>query len=150
LNKFEIYYVNEEHNHSFVDESDMHLLSANRELTYTQQQAIAELGAINIGPVRAFNIMRTMCGGFDRVGATKVDFKNFKKDVNLYIGEYDAEMMIERLTRKKEYNPNFSFDYHVDENGVLKGVFWADEICKRSYFHFGDVLSFDATYRRNK
>ncbi|XP_021990970.1 protein FAR1-RELATED SEQUENCE 5-like [Helianthus annuus] len=77
--------------------------------------------------------MRTLYGGFDKVGATKNDFKNFKRDLNRYISEFDADMMIKRLLRKKEYMPNFSMEYITDENGVLRGLFWADEDAKRNF-----------------
>ncbi|XP_076930239.1 protein FAR1-RELATED SEQUENCE 5-like [Bidens hawaiensis] len=100
--------------------------------------------------VRAFNIMRTIFGGFNHVGATKVDCKNFKRGQNLYISEYDAEMVVQRLMRKKQYLPNFSCEYTTTPDGVLKGLFWADEYAKRNFYTFGDVVSFDATYQHNK
>lgn len=150
LNLYEVYQFKEEHNHSLVDESDRYLLPSARGLNYVQEQAVNALSAINVGPVRAFNIMRTLYGGFDKVGATKSDFKNFKKDLNSYVGEQDADMLIKRFKRKKEYMPNFTFEFITSGEGVLQGLFWADEQAKRNYYTFGDVVSFDATYRRNK
>ncbi|XP_021974693.1 protein FAR1-RELATED SEQUENCE 5-like [Helianthus annuus] len=94
--------------------------------------------------------MRTLYGGFDKVGPTKNDFKSFKRDLNRYIYEFDADMMIKRLLRKKEYMPNFSMEYITAEDGVLRGLFWADEDAKSNFSVFGDVVSFDAAYRRNK
>ncbi|XP_021979677.1 protein FAR1-RELATED SEQUENCE 5-like [Helianthus annuus] len=61
-----------------------YLLPENRGINYVQEEAVNALSAINVGPVRAFNIMRTLYGGFNKVGATKVDFKNFKRDLNRY------------------------------------------------------------------
>ncbi|XP_021975242.1 protein FAR1-RELATED SEQUENCE 5-like [Helianthus annuus] len=149
-NLYEVSSFIEAHNHFFVAEEDRHLLPSNRGMNHMQEQAVNALSALNIGPVKAFNIMRTLYGGFDKVGATKNDFKNFKRDLNRYISEFDADMMIKRLLRKKEYMPNFSMEYITDENGVLRGLFWADEDAKRNFSVFGDVVSFDATYRRNK
>ncbi|KAI3814020.1 hypothetical protein L1987_18762 [Smallanthus sonchifolius] len=105
---------------------------------------------LNIGPVKAFNIMKTMYGGIENVGVTASDCKNFKNDINTYIGEFDADMVVRRLLRKKEFLPNFWFDYQTTDDGALKGLFWADEDSKRNYFTFGDVISFDATYRSNQ
>ncbi|XP_021997722.1 protein FAR1-RELATED SEQUENCE 5-like [Helianthus annuus] len=95
---------------------------------------------LNIGPVRAFNIMKEVCGGFDKVGAIKVDFKNFKKELNLFIGEFDAEMFVKRLMRKKEFLPNFSCEYQTTDESVLKCIFWVDEEMKRNFYMFGDVV----------
>ncbi|XP_035841398.1 protein FAR1-RELATED SEQUENCE 5-like [Helianthus annuus] len=94
--------------------------------------------------------MRTLYGGFDKVGATKTDFKNFKRDLNRYISELDVDMMIKWLLRKKNYMPNFSMEYITTEDGILRALFWADEDAKRKLSMFGDVVSFDATYQRNK
>ncbi|XP_021992543.1 protein FAR1-RELATED SEQUENCE 5-like [Helianthus annuus] len=149
-NLYVVYYFEESHNHSFVAEDDRYLLPENRSMNYVQEEAVNALSAINIGPVRAFNIMRTLYGGFDKVGATKVDFKNFKRDLNRYIAEYDADMVIKRLRRKKEFMPNFSMEYLTTAEGVLRALFWADGDTKRNFNIFGDVVSFDATYRRNK
>ncbi|XP_022007294.1 protein FAR1-RELATED SEQUENCE 5-like [Helianthus annuus] len=149
-NLYEVYSFKEAHNHYFVAEDDRHLLPANQGMNYMQEQVVNALSALNIGPIKAFNIMRTLYGGFDKVGATKNDFKNFKRDLNMYISEFDADMMIKRLLRKKEYMPNFSMEYITTEDGVLRALFWADEDAKRNFSVFGDVVSFDATYRRNK
>ncbi|XP_022032940.1 protein FAR1-RELATED SEQUENCE 5-like [Helianthus annuus] len=149
-NLYEVYYFEESHNHSFVAEDDRYLLPENRGINYVQEEAVNALSAINVGPVRAFNIMRTLYGGFNKVGATKVDFKNFKRDLNRYIAEYDADMVIKRLRRKKEFMPNFSMEYLTTDDGILRALFWADGDTKRNFHTFGDVVSFDATYRRNK
>nr|XP_043620318.1 protein FAR1-RELATED SEQUENCE 5-like [Erigeron canadensis] len=35
-------------------------------------------------------------------------------------------------------------------NNELAGLFWADEIARQNYIEFGDIISFDATYRTNR
>ncbi|KAK9050671.1 hypothetical protein SSX86_030359 [Deinandra increscens subsp. villosa] len=108
------------------------------------------MSRMNVGPVRAFNMMREILGGFEEVGATREDFKNYRKKHNSLIGEYDAQMAVDHLMRKKEYMPNFSCEYITDDQNCLRGLFWADELGKKNYHIFGDVMSFDATYRSNK
>ncbi|XP_021972390.1 protein FAR1-RELATED SEQUENCE 5-like [Helianthus annuus] len=105
---------------------------------------------MNIGPVRAFNLMRKIRGGFDKVRVTSTDCKNFKRDINLFIGEFDVDMVVQRLMKKKLYLPNFSCEFYCDEKGALAGLFWADEEMKLNYEVFGDVMSFDATFRTNR
>ncbi|XP_076939758.1 protein FAR-RED ELONGATED HYPOCOTYL 3-like [Bidens hawaiensis] len=88
--------------------------------------------------------MRTQYGGFEKVGATKDDCKN------CFIGEYDAKMIVQRLCAKKTLSSDYSFEYDVNDNGELIRVFWADEISKSNYLAFGDIISFDATFKTNK
>ncbi|KAJ0621813.1 hypothetical protein HanIR_Chr01g0012961 [Helianthus annuus] len=59
------------------------------------------MSKLSLGPFRAFNVMNTCFGGFEDVGASKVDFKNYKRQFNLFIGEYDAEMVVRHLHEKK-------------------------------------------------
>ncbi|KAH6835854.1 hypothetical protein C2S53_012536 [Perilla frutescens var. hirtella] len=44
----------------------------------------------------------------------------------------------------------FTFDYEVNKNDQLRCLFWADPTSRRNFSLFGDVVSFDATYRTNK
>ncbi|XP_035829959.1 protein FAR1-RELATED SEQUENCE 5-like [Helianthus annuus] len=100
------------HNHKFVCQNDIHMLPAYRQLSDVQEEMVWELGTLNLGLVKAFQIMRKRYGGFENVSATVDDCKNFRKRINSYIGEYDADML--------------------------------------NYIEFGDVISFDATFKTNR
>ncbi|XP_076923937.1 uncharacterized protein LOC143586229 [Bidens hawaiensis] len=93
--------------------------------------------------------MRIKYGVFEEVEATKDDCKNFKKSLTCYIGEYDAEMVVQRLSGKKNCCDGYSFEYTVNSNGELDRLFWADEISKKNYLAFEDIISFDATFKIN-
>ncbi|GJV72985.1 RNA-directed DNA polymerase, eukaryota [Tanacetum coccineum] len=54
------------------------------------------------GPVRAFKLMKEMYGRFENVGATATDCKNFRRDLNLFIGDRDAQMVVEKLENLKK------------------------------------------------
>ncbi|XP_022003127.1 protein FAR1-RELATED SEQUENCE 5-like [Helianthus annuus] len=107
------------------------------------------MSKLKLGLVKAFNVMKTCFCGFEDVGASKVDFKNYKRQINLFIGEYGAEMVMRHLD-EKQFQPNFSYDFFTHEENHLKALFWFDDQCKCNYHVFGDVVSFDATYRSNK
>ncbi|KAK1415083.1 hypothetical protein QVD17_30854 [Tagetes erecta] len=125
-------------------------LPAARRVDHVKESAIQALAGINLGPVRAFHILKSLMGGYAEVGAIKADFKNYKKDLNKYIGEYDADMIVQLILNKKKHLPNFTCEYTVKEDGTLGGLFWADDVSKTNYMMFGDVVGFDATYRSNK
>ncbi|XP_076934915.1 protein FAR1-RELATED SEQUENCE 5-like [Bidens hawaiensis] len=138
------------HNHEMVHANDMHFVRSNRKLTHVQQDIIYEMSTLNLGPVKAFNIMRTKYEGFEEVGATKDDCKNFKQSLTCYIGEYDAEMVVQRLSGKKKFCDGYSFEYKVNTNGELDRLFWAYDISKKNYLAFRDIISLDATFKTNK
>ncbi|KAK1383067.1 hypothetical protein POM88_020802 [Heracleum sosnowskyi] len=105
----------------------------------------------NTGPVRAFNFLKSLTESYAAVGATAVDFKNWMRDIKVFIGKHDVDMILQKFKDKKETSDNtFFYEYETDSNGHLTRIFWADLEGQRSYDVFGDVVSFDSTYRTNK
>ncbi|XP_076954278.1 protein FAR1-RELATED SEQUENCE 5-like [Bidens hawaiensis] len=94
----------EGHNHSMVADCDLQFVRSARKLTHIQEEAIYELSNLNLGPVKAFNLMRTQYGGFEKV-------------------EYDAEMIVQRLRAKKTCTSDYSFEYDVNDNREYKMAF---------------------------
>nr|GEW47626.1 RNA-directed DNA polymerase, eukaryota [Tanacetum cinerariifolium] len=64
---------------------------------------------------------------------------------NIYTGLKGSSSLVHEARVPKD----FSFDYFV-EDAELCGLFWADEVVKCNYKEFGDIVSFDATYKTNK
>lgn len=137
------------HNHELEREEYKHLSKTERQLTYAEQLFIVKAASVNIGATKAHHILTGLKGSYLLVHGTTVDFKNFFRGVNCYIGDSDAQMLISKMENRKKHVPDFSFDYLV-ENAELAAIFWADEVSKFNYREFCDVVSFDATYRTNK
>lgn len=149
-NKYELYHFEEKHNHGLVHPKYMKHLRACRRLTYSQKRLLHDMANASIGPTVGHRVLSKIHGGLEEVGATATDCRNFKRDVTSFIGKADAQIVVDMLKKKKECLPGFSFDYFVSNGGKLGGLFWADEQVKRNYDAFGDVVSFDATFRSNK
>ncbi|XP_035830052.1 protein FAR1-RELATED SEQUENCE 5-like [Helianthus annuus] len=90
---WKVYKFVKEHNHDLVELPDKHFVPTEWHLTQLQKHVI-HMSKLNLGPVKAFNVMKTFFGGFEDVGASKLEFKNYKRQINLLIGEYDAEMVV--------------------------------------------------------
>ncbi|GKA46933.1 RNA-directed DNA polymerase, eukaryota [Tanacetum coccineum] len=63
--------------------------------------------------------------------------------------QFDMVLKTSKFEERQEFTKGFSFDYFV-EDAELCGLFWADEVAKCNYIEFGDIVSFDATYKTNK
>nr|GEU66234.1 hypothetical protein [Tanacetum cinerariifolium] len=83
------------------------------------------------------------------VHGTQTEFKNLTRGVNCFIRDIDTQMLITRIQQRQEFTKDFSFDYFI-KDAELCGLFLADEVAKCNYKEFGDILSFDATYKTNK
>ena len=66
-----------------------------------------------------------------------------------FVGEKDAHMLINTIVSTKKCCPEFFYEFKCNDKELLN-MFWADEIAKMNYREFGDVISFDATFRTNK
>ncbi|XP_021742777.1 protein FAR1-RELATED SEQUENCE 5-like [Chenopodium quinoa] len=95
---------------------------------------------VNIGPVATFRMMKEIVGGYDNIGASKQDFKNFHRDLKAYIQGSDAQMFVDNFTNKKLMWSAFFFDFEMDEDYCLCRALWADPLCKKSYALFGDMI----------
>ncbi|GJX90662.1 FAR1-related sequence 9-like protein, partial [Tanacetum coccineum] len=137
------------HNHELDRVEYKHLSKAKRKLTYAEQLFIIKAANTNIGTVRAYNLYIGLKGSSSLVHGTQTEIKNFTRGVNCFIGDSDAQMLITRMEERQQYTKDFSFDYFV-EDAELCGLFWADEVAKCNYKEFGDIVSFDATYKTNK
>ncbi|KAK0571801.1 hypothetical protein LWI29_021804 [Acer saccharum] len=89
-------------------------------------------------------------GSHSNVGHTKKDLQNRFDSVRRFeIQTSDADSVISYLTAKSEMDPQFFFNYTLDEEDHFGNLFWADSTSRSDYAFFGDVLAFDATYRTN-
>nr|GEY51083.1 hypothetical protein [Tanacetum cinerariifolium] len=146
--KYTLTIFDAEHNHKVDRVEYKHLSKAERRLTYNEQLFIIKAANANIGVVRAHNLYTGLKGSSSLVHGTQTEFKNFTRGVNCFIGDSDAQMFITRMEQRQEFTKDFSFDYFV-EDVELCGLFWADEVAKCNYKDFGDIVSFDATYKTN-
>nr|GEV45997.1 protein FAR1-related sequence 5-like [Tanacetum cinerariifolium] len=101
------------------------------------------------GPTLAHRLKVALMGGYDKVRGTPDDYRNFKRAVNLFIRDRDAQMIVDKMINRKLHVLEFSFEHHVLHDELVSR-FWADDTMKCNYVVFSDVVSFDATFRTNK
>lgn len=62
----------------------------------------------------------------------------------------DATAGLNYLEGLRRNDDMMFFRHTVDEEGRLEHLFWCDGHSRGDYLIFGDVMAFDATYRKNK
>ncbi|XP_045812312.1 protein FAR1-RELATED SEQUENCE 5-like [Trifolium pratense] len=61
----------------------------------------------------------------------------------------EATVIQEFFRNEAMSKPSFYYDMQVDAAEDIASIFWADGIMQLDYSLFGDVISFDTTYRTN-
>nr|GEW74950.1 protein FAR1-related sequence 5-like [Tanacetum cinerariifolium] len=139
----------ENRNHPLIDPSNMDLSCAQRQLEFGEYMFIHRLSLSNIGPQKAHRLRVALLGGFDKVRGMPVDWNNFRRGLNIFIDDRDAQILVDKMLKRQEHVPEFSF-YHHTIKDELCHMFWTDETMKCNYVAFGDIVSFDATFDTNK
>lgn len=62
----------------------------------------------------------------------------------------DAQGLLDYLKKMQANDPASFHAIQVDKSSCLMNVFWADARAKLAYQHFGDAVTFDTTYKKNK
>ncbi|XP_058732753.1 protein FAR1-RELATED SEQUENCE 5-like [Vicia villosa] len=62
----------------------------------------------------------------------------------------DAQSIFNYCRRKQIDNSNFFYAIQCDDDSRMVNFFWVDARSKLAYQHFGDVITFDTTYKTNK
>jgi len=148
--KYELARFHESHTHALASPSKRPFLRSARKVNPVHKSLLHAYSRANIGPSKTFHLLKEQVGGYENVGCTQRDLQNYKRDLQTLLKDFDANVFIDNFRRKQEVNPSFFYAYELDEEGRLRYVFWADGICRKNYSLFGDVVSFDTTYRTNK
>ncbi|KAK3136366.1 hypothetical protein QOZ80_5BG0432850 [Eleusine coracana subsp. coracana] len=62
----------------------------------------------------------------------------------------DAQGLLDYLKKMQASDPGFFHAIQVDQSGCVVSVFWAGARTKAAYRHFGDAVTFDTTYKKNR
>ncbi|KAK1414924.1 hypothetical protein QVD17_30689 [Tagetes erecta] len=133
-----LYEFVEAHNHRIIDKANMDLSKNQRKLGFSDQEFIHKLSLNNIGANVAHMLQVSLKGGHHKVRGTKIDYKNFVRDIQLFIGDKDAQMIVDSLEERVMNRQNFSFEFTVIGT-ELRSLFWVDDVMKCNYEEFGDV-----------
>ncbi|XP_062080846.1 protein FAR1-RELATED SEQUENCE 5-like [Humulus lupulus] len=128
-----------------------HLHRSHRRVTAAQVAKIDMADCSRIAPKESCELMARRVGGRENLGMIGLDYKNYlrtKRMIQMRLGE--AGGVLEYLQRMQSKDPNFFYAIQVDVDDLITNIFWADAAMITSYFHFGDVISFDTTYRKNQ
>lgn len=76
--------------------------------------------------------MRTLCGKLSREQA-----------------DDDVRKTMAIFSEMKEQDSEFTYNVQVDEESRIRTIMWSNGRSKTQYRHFGDVVTFDTTYKTN-
>ncbi|GAU39124.1 hypothetical protein TSUD_23030 [Trifolium subterraneum] len=133
----------------FVAEHN-HMIRSHRRIFESQASQIILAYESGLKPKDFHEYVSKQAGGKEIIGYTRQDHKNYlrtKRMHTLRFGEVGALLM---HFKQQSENPSFFYEFQMDAEEQITNIFWADAQMINDYGYFGDVITFDTTYKINK
>ncbi|XP_057757619.1 protein FAR1-RELATED SEQUENCE 5-like [Arachis stenosperma] len=140
-----------DHNHDLTPMRMVHMINSFRDMNCSAKAQINGMQGHGVPTSKILGYMAGQAGGYSLMGFTKKDAYNYiEKTKREKIVDGDANVAIIYLEGKAVSDPMCMARYNLTDKNMLANLFWADGGSRVNYQHFGDVLSFDSTYKKNK
>ena len=139
-----------EHNHALSETygEKKHWPSHHHLDKYTKD-LIRMLRENNIGITKLYTILGNFFGSMQNVPAMKRCLKTLCQKINREQAEDDIKKTLDLISDLRKSDPGFMFSVETDEDGRIKTLMWTNSRSRMQYEHFGDVISFDTTFKTN-
>ncbi|XP_057418229.1 protein FAR1-RELATED SEQUENCE 5-like [Lotus japonicus] len=137
------------HNHELLPKQHGGFLAGHRKMHDADIMSMNGFMKSGISAPEIFNSFASQSGGYENVGFGQKNMQNqLAKQRRSHMS--DGRNALDYL-RWLGMNDELMFERHTEdaEHGV-EHLFWCDGISRYNYKVFGDVLAFDATYKKNK
>ncbi|XLR68516.1 hypothetical protein HN51_015568 [Arachis hypogaea] len=142
-------YFQDVHNHELLDDRLTFMLPGHRKMDAAALEQMNMMLRVGIKMPQIYSSFVHTAGGFQNLPFLKRDMYNQIGKQRRLIGG-DATACLKFLESTAQANPGMFVRYLVDKDGCLVHLFWSDNCSQLDYGLFGDVVAFDATYRKNK
>ncbi|WRX20764.1 FAR1 DNA binding domain - like 10 [Theobroma cacao] len=146
------------HNHELLEDDQVRLLPAYRKIQEADQERILLLSKAGFPVNRIVKVLELEKGVQPgQLPFIEKDVRNFVRTCKKTVQENDALLtekrendtleLLEACKAMSVRDANFVYDYTTDENNKVENIAWSYGDSVHAYTVFGDVITFDTTYR---
>ncbi|XP_051126352.1 protein FAR1-RELATED SEQUENCE 5-like [Andrographis paniculata] len=147
--KYEVFEFISENTHQLVSPQKTHFFPSHRRIDEVHASQIDMAEYVGLAPKVSHDLMIKEAGGRESLGFIRQDIKNYLRSKRTkYMEVGDTGGVLEYLQGMQNRDLNSSYSIQVDEDDMITNIFWVDGRMRADYFDFGDVVSFDTTYRK--
>ncbi|XP_016206838.1 protein FAR1-RELATED SEQUENCE 5-like [Arachis ipaensis] len=147
--RWHIFYFSNEHNYDLLDTQFSAMLPAHRKISEADIMQMMNMLKSGISTSQIFGLPASQAGGYKFVGYGPRDMYNEIARQRRQVPG-DAAQVLKKLEDMQLKDPQLYFNACYDSRDLLRNLFWSDGISQLDYQLFGDVIAFDATYKKNK
>lgn len=139
-----------DHNHELSPPDEVRFLRSHKYLSTEERVLIRTLKECHIPTRNMIVILSVLRGRLTSLPYTKKDISNVRTEINRETSSNDMMQCLTYLKKKQEEDPNFFYEFDLDENRKVRNFFWTDGRSRDWYHKFGDCISFDTTFLTNR
>lgn len=139
-----------EHNHTLNPEPwELKHIHSHKNKDPVIMQLVDDLQTCDVSPNATMNVLTKFHGNCEVMPWSERDLQN-RKAANVRKERADDVKKLKAFFNEcRAENSKFYYDIDHDSEGVAKNIFWSHASCQANYAEFGDVVSFDTTYKCN-
>lgn len=138
------------HNHELMDSNEVRYPPSYRNIAGVDRDrilALAKSGCTESVIMRALEMEKGVKPG--QLPFTERDLRNFLQASKSINREGEGTELLKVCRSVKEKNPDFRYEFTLDESNKLEHVSWTYATSVRAFKMFGDVVVFDTSYHLN-
>ncbi|XBJ04478.1 hypothetical protein VPH35_023408 [Triticum aestivum] len=116
--------------------------------TYTKD-LVKQLRQNNVNLGKVYSIIGSLFGRMENVPFTKRCLRSFCGKLSTEQTDNDVRKTMVAFSELGANDPEFSYVVEVDKESKIKTLLWTNGRSKMQYHNFGDVITFDTTYKTN-
>ncbi|KAG6475360.1 hypothetical protein ZIOFF_064578 [Zingiber officinale] len=136
------------HNHELLEPNQVRFLPAYRTISDADKlriQMFAKSGISVQQMMRLMELEKHVEPGY--LPFTEKDVRNLIQSFRKVSQNEEGIDLLRMCKSIKEKEPNFKYDFTLDQNNMLTGIAWSYASSVQSYEIFGDAVVFDTTHR---
>ncbi|XP_042518540.1 protein FAR1-RELATED SEQUENCE 5-like [Macadamia integrifolia] len=140
-----------EHNHDLHIDSTVHMMRSQRHMSDIHMYEIELADDLGIRPRFTVELMGRQAGGIENLICTTQDVRNYLRTKRMNALSYgEVGSLLKYFATQTRNNPSFTYSVQLDSEEQITNIFWVDPKMIIDYAQFGDVVSFNTTFRTNR
>ncbi|XP_074322888.1 protein FAR1-RELATED SEQUENCE 5-like [Apium graveolens] len=141
-----------EHNHKLVSPEKVQFFQRSLNIDPMTRSLIELFNKSGIETGKVMKFLSETKGGVENLGFSNQDVRNVIRDIRRRVfdsGDAECGLLLLRELQENIFG-NFFYRVDVDDENRVRGLVWVDPRSMNAYKNFGDVVTFDSTYRTNR
>ncbi|XP_074342171.1 protein FAR1-RELATED SEQUENCE 5-like [Apium graveolens] len=152
MDKWQISSGDLEHNHKLVSPEKVQFFQRSLNIDPMTRSLIELFNKSGIETGKVMKFLSETKGGVENLGFSNQDVRNVIRDIWRRVfdsGYAECGLLLLRELQENSFG-NFFYRVDVDDENRVQGLVWVDPRSMNAYKNFGDVVTFDSTYRTNR